>query len=313
MKARKLLAAIAVLALVFGFASCYPTGDYEAESGESVSNGIASGEADSSGTESSESVSNGTASGGAGGGGTSSGEAESDGTSSGEAESGNSDDDDTTDSDLYSINGTAYATEDELCEAIRKATGDITVKLGSRVTSIPKRLPSVLKDTSASVILDMSEASVTSIEDRAFYECWDLTSVTTPNSVTSIGKEAFRGCGWLTSVTILGSVTSIREYTFYECRTLTSVTIPNSVTSIGTSAFNGCGWLTSVTIPSGVTSIGKAAFYKCSSLASVTFTVKEGWKAGETSLNSSALSNESTAAKYLTTDYKNYDWTRRSE
>ena len=35
---------------------------------------------------------------------------------------------------------------------------------------------------------------VTSIGNKAFYECSGLTSVTIPNSVTEIGDEAFRGC-----------------------------------------------------------------------------------------------------------------------
>ena len=38
------------------------------------------------------------------------------------------------------------------------------------------------------------EYSVTSIGERAFYECSGLTSVTIPNSVTSIGSGAFYGC-----------------------------------------------------------------------------------------------------------------------
>ena len=58
---------------------------------------------------------------------------------------------------------------------------------------------------------------VTSIGDKAFYDCYQLTSVTIPNSVTSIGESAF-----------------------YNCNNLTSVTIPNSVTSIGNGAFSGC-------------------------------------------------------------------------
>ena len=39
---------------------------------------------------------------------------------------------------------------------------------------------------------------VTSIGNNAFYYCYDLTSVTIPNSVTSIGNNAFQYCSGLT-------------------------------------------------------------------------------------------------------------------
>jgi len=72
--------------------------------------------------------------------------------------------------------------------------------------------------------------------------CPDAISGTVilPNGVTSIGDRAFYNCSGLTSVTIPDSVTSIGIYAFYNCSSLTSVTIPNTVTSIGTSAFDGC-------------------------------------------------------------------------
>ena len=111
---------------------------------------------------------------------------------------------------------------------------------------------------------------VTSIGERAFYECSGLTSVTIGNSVTSIGIRAFENCSSLTSITIPNSVTSIGDYAFQYCSGLTSITIPNSLTSIGAGAFRGCSGLTSVTIPNNVTSIGNSAFQYCSGLTSVT-------------------------------------------
>ena len=101
---------------------------------------------------------------------------------------------------------------------------------------------------------------VMSIGNHAFYHCFDLTSITIPNSVTSIGNYAFMNCSGLTSITIPNNVTSIGRGAFAGCKSLTSITIPNSVTSIGNSAFQGCSGLTSITIPNSVTSIGSQAF-----------------------------------------------------
>ena len=111
---------------------------------------------------------------------------------------------------------------------------------------------------------------VTSIGDRAFFECNSLTSITIPSSVTSIGEGAFYWCNSLTSITIPSGVTSIGDSAFYCCRSLTSITIPSSVTSIGNHAFDSCDSLTNITIPSSVTSIGDSAFYWCNSLMSIT-------------------------------------------
>ena len=139
---------------------------------------------------------------------------------------------------------------------------------------------------------------VTSIGDRAFERCYNLTSVTIPDSVTSIGNWAFEWCNSLlsivvaennqyfsndengilynkdktelvqypvgntrTSYTITDSVISIGDYAFMGCDSLTSVAIGKGVTSIGDYAFAWCDSLTSVTIPDSVKRIGSSAFY----------------------------------------------------
>lgn len=92
--------------------------------------------------------------------------------------------------------------------------------------------------------------SVTSIGDRAFYDCHRLTSISIPDSVTSIGKEVFSNCSSPTSISIPDSVTSIGEEAFSGCSRLTSISVPDSVTSIEAPAFTECENLQDFTCPS---------------------------------------------------------------
>ena len=141
--------------------------------------------------------------------------------------------------------------------------GSKTVSVKGNKNSGVLVIPEIAKDGS-------KEYTVTSIGDKAFYDCTGLTSVTIPNSVTSIGTYAFCYCSGLTEVAIGNSVETIGEYAFYECSGLNSVTIPNSVTSIGVAAFSGCTGLTEVTIGNSVEIIDAYAFRGCSGLTSVT-------------------------------------------
>ncbi len=144
---------------------------------------------------------------------------------------------------------------------------------------------------------------VTSIGQKAFYECKGLTSVVIGNKVKVIDRWAFGHCKDLTSVTIPNSVKQIVGGSFLNCSALTSLTIPNSVTSIGVNAFLMCSGLESIiveegntvydsrencnaiietaenrlikgckntVIPNTVATIGSHAFYVCYGLKSIT-------------------------------------------
>ena len=143
--------------------------------------------------------------------------------------------------------------------------GEHTAKYQFDGTSISDRAFEGCTDlTSVSI-----DNSVTSIGGFAFSSCEGLTSVTIPNSVTEIGEDAFVSCSGLTSIIIPDSVNSIGGGAFQECSGLTSIIIPDSVNSIGDGSFSNCSGLTSITIGNGVTSIGNNSFGECSSLTSI--------------------------------------------
>ena len=144
-----------------------------------------------------------------------------------------------------------------------KMRGDLNLQLNDDKTGYVVKAAD--KKYSGDIVIpaEYKGKPVVEIDERAFYNCDGLTSVTIPDSVTYIGYGAFYYCENLTSVTIGNGVTSIGYYAFYNCVGLTSITIPDGVTSIGDSAFEGCYNLTSITISDTVTSIGKWAFYRC--------------------------------------------------
>jgi len=110
---------------------------------------------------------------------------------------------------------------------------------------------------------------VVSIGKEAFYNCFQLQSVTIGINVQQINEQAFYGCLNLKCVEGGQSVTRISKAAFYNCSNLKSFSMGSAVEYIGWSAFEKCTSLTDVTIPDSVTKIDYYAFMDCSSITNL--------------------------------------------
>ena len=210
------------------------------------------------------------------------------------------------------------------------------VTIPDSVTSIGMYAFNYCQSITSVVIPD----SVTSIGQYAFTRCSKLTNVDIGNNVTSIGDSAFSYCSAIKSVIIPDSVTTLGGSVLMYCTALTSVTFGSGITSMGSGVLNYstnvssitfkegmtvignnmCNYgtspakhtFTSIVIPASVKKIGSYAFSNASNLTSATFTDPSGWyvstSSSATSGTNVTLTNTSTAAKYLRSDYKTYYW-----
>lgn len=110
---------------------------------------------------------------------------------------------------------------------------------------------------------------VSSIGERAFFECIRMKEIQLPDSIKTIGESAFCGCRALVGIRIPTGVSEIAEDTFGSCSSLSEVNLPDSLTKIGDGAFNLCSSLGNIRIPYGVTEIGDRSFEGCFKLSAI--------------------------------------------
>ena len=92
------------------------------------------------------------------------------------------------------------------------------------------------------------------------------TTATIQDGCKCIGTNAFKSCWNLESVTIPNTVSIISDSAFDNCRKLNDIELPDSVKYIGSSAFNMCYKLKKINIPNNIEYIGRGAFTLCNSL-----------------------------------------------
>ena len=180
------------------------------------------------------------------------------------------------------------------------------------------------------VLYDGRKYIVTTIDQRAFWDCTKVTSVYIPASLTkicgngfldsSLPENPFGGCSMLENITVAADnprfdsrnncnalvqtkysdSAKCDNYLISGCK---NTIIPKGITEIGDYAFSGCRELTSIDIPEGVTRIGNRAFLGCSGLTSITIpnsvtSIGNGAFSSCTGLTSITIPNSVTSIGY---------------
>ncbi len=110
---------------------------------------------------------------------------------------------------------------------------------------------------------------VVKIDDSAFSECSDITSILLPPTVTEIGDSAFELCSGLKSFALPDSITKIGSNAFAKCIKMLTARLSDNILIIPDNLFNGCTLLSKMEIPENVNQIGESAFYLCTSLIEI--------------------------------------------
>ena len=205
------------------------------------------------------------------------------------------------------------------CDAIIE-TQSATLRAGCSNTIIPENILTIYEYAFEGINIESINipASVTTIDERAIYNCALLGSITVDekNSVydsrdncNAIIKtktnELIVGCY---NTVIPNGVKSIANYAFEEVGHLGDVIIPPSVTSIGDYAFKG-SFLTGVYLPPSITSIGKYAFAWNSGIKEIVACMTTPPTIAETTFTSDIVENAKlivppdTKAKYQAAEY----------
>ena len=170
-----------------------------------------------------------------------------------------------------------------------------TLEIGADVTRIPRGMFAFTALTSVVI-----PATVTTIDQYAFYNCESLASVTLNEGLTTLGLGAFQNCAIGGTLTIPSTLTSFGANAFagnmqnqislvynvpdlqintmshqtglFATANVASVQFGANVVAIPAMMFNGNTTLTAIVLPDTITKIGERAFKNCTNLENINIT-----------------------------------------
>lgn len=124
-------------------------------------------------------------------------------------------------------------------------------------------------DTDLTIPATLNSLPVAKIDDEAFYQNHNITSVTIEDGIESIGEKAFYNCTGLKSVVVPDSVTEMGNSAFSYCVHLEEVILGSGLKKISNNCFSHDTRLEAVSIPEGIEEFDDGAFEMCTHLKMV--------------------------------------------
>ena len=147
---------------------------------------------------------------------------------------------------LESVGEDIFASNDDLTEIIIPASvTDMSPESFSGIYSLRH-----IEVASGNSVYESQDNVIFTKEKKELIKCMETKagSYEVPLGVSSIGEKAFKECDDLTDIKISGNVARIGKEAFSQCSELRSISIPASVQYIDDAAFIWCGNLSSITI-----------------------------------------------------------------
>ncbi len=155
-----------------------------------------------------------------------------------------------------------------LCVANWDTDGDF--EIGFDEAAAVTSLSEVFKENAEIASFDELQyfTGLTSIDEKAFFGCSNLQSVTFPEGLTEIGASAFEGSG-LTSVKFPSTMVHVLDAAFLGCNNLSEIDFNGSSAVLHPHVFTLCPSLEYVYIPKTVQLWGWGHFFICENLKTV--------------------------------------------